>query len=91
MTTERRKYDEEFQRRAVRLSYDPERTVQSVIGALGISNSMLYRWRKKYSAEGEKTPEANQLEELRRLRKRNAELEEENDILKKAMAIFATK
>jgi len=50
---------------------------------------MLYRWRKKYSDTGEKTAEAIQTEDVRLLRKRIAELEEENEILKKALAYFA--
>jgi transposase len=89
MNKERKQYDEEFKKRAVRLSYDPARTVQSVIDDLGISNSMLYRWRRTYSEAGEKTEESIQIEEVRRLRKRIAELEEENEILKKASAYFA--
>lgn len=89
MNKERRQYDEEFQRRAVQLSYNPERTVQSVVDSLGISQSMIYRWRKKFSEKGEKTAEVVQSEEVRQLRKRIAELEEENEILKKASAYFA--
>ena len=89
MPVKRKGYDEEFKKRAVQLSYNPERTVQSVVDDLGISQSMLYRWRKKYSESGEKTEEAVQVEEVRRMRKRIAELEEEIDILKKASAYFA--
>jgi transposase len=89
MNKDRRQYDEEFKKRAVQLSYNPERTVQSVVDSLGISHSMIYRWRKKYSATGEKTAEAVQTEAERLLRKRIAELEEENEILKKASAYFA--
>ena len=50
---------------------------------------MIYRWRKKYSETGEKTAEAVRIEDLRQLQKRIAELEEENEILKKASAYFA--
>jgi len=89
MTGKRKEYDEEFKKRAVQLSYNPERTVQSVVESLGITHSMIYRWRKKYSETGEKTAEAVQIEDLRQLRKRIAELEEENEILKKASAYFA--
>ena len=89
MTSKRKEYDEEFKKRAVQLSYNPERTVQSVVKSLGITNSMIYRWQKKYSETGEKTAEAVQIEDLRQLRKRIAELEEENEILKKASAYFA--
>jgi len=45
MNKDRRQYDEEFKKRAVQLSYNPDRTVQSVVDSLGISQSMLYRWR----------------------------------------------
>ena len=89
MNKGRRQYDEEFKKRAVQLSYHPDRTAQSVVDSLQISRSMLYRWRKKYSKSGEKTEEAVHAEEVRQLRKRNAELEEENDMLKKASAFFA--
>ena len=86
MNKERKQHDEEFKKQAVRLSYNPDRTTQSVIDDLGISNSMLYRWRKKYTETGKQTEETVQTEEVRWLRKRIAELEEENEILKKASA-----
>ena len=54
MSETRRKYDEEFKKRAVRMSYSSERTVTQVAESLGISSNMLYRWRKKYTSDGEK-------------------------------------
>lgn len=89
MTKKRRKYDEEFKKRAVRLSYSSERSVQAVSQSLGISSGLLYRWRKKYTPSGEQTELSQEQDENRRLRLRLAELEEENDILKKAAAFFA--
>ena len=89
MPNKRRKYDEEFKKRAVQLSYAEGRTVQSTAEGLGINPSVLHRWRKRYTAEGDKTQEADHLEELRTLRRRVADLEEDNDILKKASAYFA--
>ena len=50
---------------------------------------MLHRWRKRYTPEGEVSQMAQQQDEMGRLRSRIAELEEENDILKKASAYFA--
>jgi transposase len=50
---------------------------------------MIYRWRQKYTPEGEKTQLAQQQDELSALRRRIADLEEENYILKKASAFFA--
>ena len=89
MSETRRKYDEEFKKRAVRMSFSSERAVTQVAESLGISSNMLYRWRKKYTPDGEKTEMAQQQDEMRQLRLRNAELEEENYILKKASAFFA--
>ena len=89
MTNKRRKYDEEFKKRAVRLSYSSERSVQAVSQSLGISSGLLYRWRKKYTSRGEQTELSQEQDENRRLRLHLAELEEENDILKKAASFFA--
>lgn len=90
MTT-RKKYDLEFKQRAVKLSYSSERTVAEVAKSLGIDKSMLYQWRKRYTPEGEKTAAVVAREDELKLRARIAELEEENDILKKATAYFAKK
>jgi transposase len=89
MPNTRRKYDEDFKRRAVRLSYGSGRTVTSAADGLGIHASLLHRWRKIFTPEGDHTKSAEQLSELRALRGRVAELEEENDLLKKASAYFA--
>jgi transposase len=89
MSTNRRKYDEEFKKRAVRMSYSSERTVTDVAESLGITSNMIYRWRKKYTPEGDRTQMAQQQDEMNQLRSRIAELEEENYILKKASAFFA--
>ena len=42
MSHSRKKYDEEFKKRAVRLSYSSERPVTAVAESLGVSN-MIYR------------------------------------------------
>ena len=89
MSKNRRKYDEEFKKRAVRMSYSSERTVTEVADSLGITTNMIYRWRHKYTPDGEKTQLAQQQDEMSEMRSRIAELEEENYILKKATAFFA--
>ena len=89
MSNSRKKYDEEFKQRAVRMSYSSERSVAAVAASLGVTSNMLYRWRKKYTPDGDKTQLAEQQDKLSELRKRVAELEEENYILKKASAFFA--
>ena len=89
MADTRRRYDEEFKRRAVRLSYGSERTIAETAESLGIHRSLLTRWRREYTPSGEVTQLRGEQEENQRLRMRIAELEEENDILKKASAYFA--
>ena len=88
MSKNRRKYDEEFKKRAVRMSYTSERAVTEVAKSLGITSNMIYLWRRKYTPEGDKTRMAQQQEDMSQLRSRIAELEEENYILKKASAFF---
>ena len=71
------------------MSYSSERPVSEIAKSLGISKNMIYRWREKYTPDGDKTQMAEQQGELSKLRSRVAELEEENYILKKATAFFA--
>ncbi len=85
-----RKYDEEFKKNAVKLSYASPQSIKSVADNLGISENLLYRWRQKYTEEGGKTRYATLEEENKALRLKNAELEIENDMLKKASAYFAS-
>ncbi|MEM6378726.1 MAG: transposase [Bacteroidota bacterium] len=83
-----RRYDAEFKSNALRL-VEEGRSVTSVAKSLGIDKSMLYSWRRQANP----VPEAEklELEENERLRKRVLELEQERDILKKALAIFSRK
>jgi transposase len=85
----RRKFDEEFKKNAVKLSYASPKKVGEVAKDLGITDSMLYRWRKRYTADGDKTRFATLEDENRSLRLELAELKMERDMLKKATAYFA--
>jgi transposase len=49
MSNNRQQYDEEFKKNAVRLSYASSKTVKEVADNLGVSVSLLYRWRKRYT------------------------------------------
>ncbi len=92
---QRRKYDPDFKRNAVRLSEEPGRTAAEVADNLGISRDLLYRWRKEYRAkEGFAFPGHGQEaltpqeQKIRELQNKLRDTEMERDILKKAMAIF---
>lgn len=97
MGESRRHYDEEFKRNAVELSYKSDKTVGQVAEDLGISKNVLFRWRKEYASygdrafpgQGKRMRGTDLEEENRRLKKELADVREERDILKKAMAIFS--
>ena len=85
----RRKYDEEFKKNSVKLSYASPRTVKELAEDLGIHENLLYNWRRKYTADGDKTKYATLEEENRDLKRQLAETKMERDMLKKAAAYFA--
>ena len=69
-------------------------TIDQAADSLGISCSMLGRWRREYRArEKDAFPgtghQAREVEELKRLREENRRLRLEKEILKKAAAFFA--
>ena len=90
----RRVYTREFKIEAVRLAAQPGMTLAGVARDLGITQGVIGNWKreceedrvKALSPTGSVSAEA---EENRRLRKENAILKEERDILKKAAAYFA--
>lgn len=80
----------EFRREAVRLALTSGRTRKEVAYDLGVGLSTLTRWVSKYRGDAEPQEVKDDLEvELKRLRKENAVLKQERDILKKAAAFFA--
>ena len=89
MSEMKRRYDEEFKKNAVKLSYASPKSIKQVAEDLGISENRLYAWRKKYTAEGDKTRFATPEEENKALRLQLAEARIEADMLKKATAYFA--
>ena len=86
-----RTYDAEFIERAVKLAVDSDSQAQ-VARDLGVSKNTLYSWVRQYHQEPKAVKMVNDehvFDELKRLRKENARLKEERDILKKAAAYFA--
>ena len=90
MSDVRRQYDADFKKNAVKLSFASSKSVAQVARDLGVSDAMLYRWRQKYTPEGDKTRYATLEDENKALRLRNAEQAIEIDMLKKASAYFAS-
>ena len=84
------KHTNEFKLEAVRLAEQEGMSVAQVARDLGISDSVLYDWVKKFGARSGGTPMTpDGREELLRLRRELQIVKEERDILKKATAFFA--
>ena len=85
-------HSEEFRRDAVALVRSSDRTIAQVAEELGVNRETLRSWVRR----SEKTEVLasvgvgqGELEELKRLRRENAELKVEREILRKAAAYFA--
>jgi len=94
MAGKQREFSAEFKREAVRLLETSGKTGAQIAQELGISDSVLYHWRKRLAQHGEqafpgKGHQTPSEEELRQLRLENERLRQERDILKKAIAIFS--
>lgn len=95
---QRVRYTPEFKMEAVRLVNSSGRPVAQIARELGVARQQLSKWvdqaesrKGKASAQvfpgnGNRTQEQAELEKLRR---ENAQLREDNEILKKATAFFA--
>jgi transposase len=84
-------YPPEFRREAVQM-LRAGRTPRELAQSLGVSEQTLRNWRRQDQADRhERTdvPTSPELEELRQLRKENARLRQERDLLKRAAAFFA--
>ena len=92
MSEKRRSYTEEFKIEAVKLLYESEESAAQITRELGITQTHLSRWKREMEEdpEGAFPGKGNARdEELARLRRENAKLKKERDILKKAVGIFS--
>ena len=81
------KYTEEFKKAIVSL-YQSGKTYAQIQKEYGVSSSALSNWVRKYSQVKVDDDTILTAQQIKLLQKRNAELEEENLILKIAIAIF---
>ena len=93
MSSTRQTYTREFKIEAAKLSYNSDKAVEEIAKNLGISQSSLNRWRREYRADPDQAfPGNGQLKErdaeVARLKKELKQAQLENEILKKAVAIF---
>ena len=89
MNTKERKYTEEFKKQIVEL-YENGKSVIDLAREYGLVEQTIYKWIHRYepfakNEQGETVTQAD----VKKMQRRIAELEMENEILKKATAIFA--
>jgi transposase len=87
-----RKYPDELRERAVRLVFESGRPIAHVARDLGIHKEALRHWVRQAEADTGRRRDlltSDEREELKRLRKENAELRRANTILKDASVYFA--
>ena len=87
----RRRFSKEFKREAVKLFRESEKGITSIARELGVRPNVLRNWVDMVEAEEKTGLSPEELDELKRLRKENARLKEEVEILGKATAFFATR
>ena len=92
MPSGRPPYAPEFRRQAVELVRSSGRSIPQIADELGVSPQSLRNWVRQTALDsGERRDglTSDEREELRRLRRENARLAQERDLLKRAAAFFA--
>ncbi len=87
-----RPYPKEFKQGAIDLARRGDRPIREVAQELGIAESCLRRWLKQAQLDRRERDDGlttAEREELRQLRRENARLKQEKEILRKAAAFFA--
>ncbi len=84
-----KRYDQEYKDMIVEL-YKSGMTVTEIGKEYGIANSTINGWINKCKEIRVSDEEIITVNEIMKLKKEMARIKEENEILKKAMAIFAT-
>ena len=95
----RKQFSREFKLEAVRLLEYGDNTGADLARELGVRRNQLYKWRREVQLRGEaaafpgpgRNAATDNRSELTALKRRVAQLEEENAILKKAEAYFTSK
>jgi transposase len=84
-------YPDEFRREALQM-LRAGRTPRELSESLGVSEQTLRNWRRQDQVDRHERDDgltSDEREELRRLRRENARLKQERDLLKRAAAFFA--
>ncbi len=87
----RNKYPEDFKKSSVKLSLETKQPIKQTAKELGINESTLHTWIRRYSQfKAEIWDMKNkECEDVAKLKKELAKVTQERDLLKKAAAYFA--
>jgi transposase len=91
MAETRRKFDEDFKQSAVRIVRETGKPIAQVARDLGINEGTLGNWcaqDRRRRGEGDAPLDADERAELVRLRRENAELAMQRDVLKRSVALW---
>lgn len=95
MTKERKQYSPEFKLEMIKLIEEQGQKITDIVVQYGVGESTLKNWLRRYRRELQEKPLSTgkalteEQRELQRLRKENAQLKLERDILKKASPLLA--
>lgn len=90
MKKEYAKYDEEFKKMIVNLcETNKDKTMSDIAREYGLTRTSITQWRKKYGTITTSTGEITSNDEILKLKKELQQVQLENEILKKAVAIFS--
>ena len=90
MKKEYAKHNEEFKKMIVNLcETSKDKTMSDIAREYGITRTSITQWRKKYGTITTSTGETTCNDEILQLKKELQQVQLENEILKKAVAIFS--
>ena len=90
MARQYKSYDEDLKKTVVSL-YENGKGISELSREYGVGKSTIDSWIKKFKTITTSTGITTNNDEILKLQKKNRELELENEILKKAVAIFSKK
>jgi len=85
--SKRRRYEAKFKAQLLEM-HKSGRSIRSLAESFGINENLLYKW-KRLSNDSASKEIKEEFENIKDLRKRLKAVEEERDILKKALSIFS--
>jgi transposase len=85
------RYDQEFKKMIVELYNTTDHTFKSLESEYGVTSATIQRWVKSMTPMNPEDSDSMTPTELAEMKKEMARMREENEILKKAMAILAKK